>query len=190
MGQLEHSSRKRSRKENLQKMILKTVALTGILAVGLVAPNVIGAMDKMGILPRPRRREYVSSSASRLVKRGLMKFGDGYYKLTPEGEKILRRWLITDYRTNKPKKWDKKWRMVIYDIAEKKKGRVRRQMFDLLRNAGFYKLQNSIWVYPYDCEEVIGLLKTDLGVGKEILYVIAHEIENDKHLREYFDLLR
>jgi DNA-binding transcriptional regulator PaaX len=188
MGKIEDKNRKRARKENLQKIILGTVAAAGVLAVSLVAPNVIGALGKLGILPNPRRKEYVSSSASRLVKRGLMKFENGYYKLTLKGEGILRRWEISDYKINQPKRWDKKWRIIIYDMPEKKKGIVRRQIFSMFNEAGFYRLQNSVWVYPYDCEDIIGLLKTDFGVGREILYIIADEIENDKHLRSRFSL--
>lgn len=188
MGKLEEKDKIRRRKGNLQKVILGTVAMAGILSIALVAPNAIKAMDKLGILPRPRRREYISSSASKLVKRGLLKFEDGYYKLTQNGEKILRRWELSDYRLKKPRKWDRKWRIIIYDMPEKKKGVVRRQVLNLFNNAGFYRLQNSVWVYPYDCEDVIGLLKTDFGVGREVLYIIADEIENDRYLRDYFEL--
>ncbi len=189
MGDIENKNKKRRRKENLQKIILNSVATAGILGVGLMAPNVIGALGKLGILPNPRRKEYVSSSASKLVKRGLMKFENGYYQLTRDGSRILRRWELANYRLSKPKRWDHKWRMVIYDISEKKKGKIRRQIFDLFRNVGFYRLQDSIWVYPYDCEDIVGLLKTDFGIGKETLYIIADEIENDKHLREHFGLM-
>ena len=187
MGKLEDKGNKRRGRENLQRVILSSVAIVGILGVGLVAPNVIGAMNKLGILPTLRRKEYISSSAAKLAKRGLLKFENGYYQLTKEGEKILRRWELADYKLKKPRKWDRKWRIIIYDISEKK-GVVRRQVARLFHQAGFYRLQNSVWVYPYDCEDIVGLLKTDFGVGKEILYVIADEIENDRHLRGHFDL--
>src|SRR3989344_5822735 len=108
MRELEERNRKRVRKENLQRVILGSVAAVGILGVALVAPHVISAMDKLGILPNPRRKEYISSSASKLVKRGLMKFENGYYQLTDEGEKILRRWELSDYRLKKPRRWDRK----------------------------------------------------------------------------------
>ncbi len=189
MGNLEEKTRKLVRRENLQKIILDSVATAGILSIALMAPNVIRTMSKLGILPNPRRKEYVSSSASKLTKRGLMKFENGYYQLTEKGERILRRWEFSNYQLRKPKKWDRKWRIVIYDISEKRKGKIRRQIFDLFKTAGFYRLQDSIWVYPYDCEDIIGLLKTDFGVGKETLYIIANEIENDKYLREHFGLL-
>lgn len=188
METLEKRNRKRRRKENLQKAILSSVATAGILAVGLVAPNVIKAMNSVGILPNPRRREYVSSSASKLAKKGLLKFENGYYQITKEGKKILSRWELADYKPKQPRKWDHKWRILIYDISEKK-AIIRRQVGELFKKIDLYRLQDSVWVYPYDCEEIIGLLKTELGVGKEILYIIADEIENDRHLRSYFSLI-
>lgn len=183
MGKLEE----RNRKENLQRMILHSVATVGILSIGLVAPSVIGAMSKMGILPKLRQKEYISSSAAKLTKRGLLKFENGRYRLTAEGEKILRRWELSSYELKKPRKWDGKWRMIIFDIPEKKR-RIRKQITALFNQAGFHRLQDSVWVYPYNCEDIIGLMKTDFGVGKEILYVIADEIENDKHFRHEFGL--
>ena len=113
---------------------------------------------------------------------------DGYYQLTIEGERTLRRWQLSDYCLKKPKKWDNKWRMIIFDIPEKKK-KIRARIWSLFRQAGFYRLQDSVWVYPYDCENIIGLLKTDFGVGKDILYVVADEIENDKYLRSHYNLI-
>lgn len=187
MGKLEESNRKRARKENLQRIILGSVAAMGVLSVALVAPNVLKAMNKLGIIPNPRRKEYIFSSAAKLTKRGLMIFKDGHYQLTKEGEKTLRRWKLSDYKLKKPKKWDGKWRMIIFDIPEKKRG-VRKQITTLFNQAGFQRLQDSVWVYPYDCEDIIGLLKTDFGIGKDVLYVIANEIENDRRLRHEFDL--
>ena len=59
----------------------------------------------------------------------------------------------------------------------------------LFKQAGIRRLQDSVWVYPYDCEDIITLLKTDFGVGKYLLYMIVDELENDKHLREDFGLI-
>jgi len=187
MGILEENNKKRTRKSRVQNIILHSVAMAGILSVALVAPNVIGAMEKLGLMPKMRQKEYVSSSATKMVRKGLLEFKNGHYRLTRRGEDILRLWDIENYRLTKPKKWDGKWRMVIFDIPEKKR-RVRRQITPLFTQAGMYRLQDSVWVYPYDCEEIIALLKTELGVGKDVLYVIADEIENDKHLRSHFGL--
>jgi len=187
MGKLEGISKKRVKREHLQKIVLSTIQIAGILSVGLVAPNVLSAMDKLGLLPKARQKEYISSSASKLAKRGLLKFENGHYQLTKEGKKTLHTWEIENYKLNKPKHWDKKWRVVIFDIPEKKK-KVRDQVRNLFVSAGFERLQDSVWVYPYDCENIIGLLKTDLGIGRDVLYMIVDEIENDRHLREIFKL--
>ena len=167
---------------------METVAIAGVLSVALVAPNVIQAMSKLGLIPRRRQSEYIASSASKLAKRGLLFYDGKRYLLTPKGESLLRRWRFADFNLHKPKKWDKKWRVVIFDIPEKKK-KVREQIRSLFNQAGLRRLQDSVWVYPYDCEDVITLLKTDFGVGKDLLYLIVDELENDKHLREEFDLI-
>lgn len=188
MGQIEEKSRKHSKRKGLQQLILDTVATVGILSIGMLAPNVIGAMAKLGIIPNKRQKEYIGSSASKMLKKGLLKYNGKFYELTSLGKKILRRWEFSNFKFNKSGKWDGKWRVIIFDIPDEKR-RARDHIRYLFRSAGFYLLQESVWVYPYDCEDIITLLKTDFGVGKNLLYLIAEEIENDKHLREYFKLL-
>jgi len=187
MGKLEESRSRKVRKGELQRLILETVKLAGILSIGLVAPNVIKAMNKLGIISNKRQNEIVSSSASKLAKKGLLKFNGKYYELTDEGGMKLRQLELQGYKLIRPKKWDGKWRVVIFDIPEKKR-KVRDRIRNLFTSAGLYRLQDSVWVYPYDCEDIIGLLKTDFGVGKDVLYLIVDEIENDRHLREEFML--
>ena len=188
MGKIEEESRKKGSREHLQKLILETVADVGMLSIALMVPNVSKAMYKLGLVPRRRQNEYVSSSASKLVKRGLLFYDGKRYCMTSRGEDILRRWQFADFKLEKPKRWDRKWRVIVFDIPEKKR-KIRDQIRTLFRTADFYLLQDSVWVYPYDCEDILTLLKTDLGVGKYILYLIVDELENDKHLREFFDLV-
>ncbi len=188
MGNLEEANRKRVRRGEIQKLILDSVKIAGVLSVGLVAPQVIGAMGKLGLLPNKRQEEIVKSSASKLVKKGLLKYNGKFYELTLEGQHRLRQWELRDYQLPRSGKWDKKWRVIIFDIPERKK-KVREQIRRLFARAGLYRLQDSVWVFPYDCEDIMGLLKTEFGVGKDILYMIVDEIENDKRLREEFGLI-
>src|SRR3989338_9441833 len=188
MGKLEQQSRKRSKRKHLQQIILATVAGAGILGIGLLAPKVLGAMAKLGIIPNRRQKEYVSSSASKMVKKGLMRFNGKFYELTMAGQERLRRWEFNQFKFERPKKWDKKWRVIIFDIPDKKR-KERDQIRTLFKSAGFYLLQESVWVYPYDCEDIIALLKTDFGVGKNLLYLIVEELENDRYLRDEFGLI-
>lgn len=187
MGKLEEENRRRSRKGEIQKITLEVVKTAGILSVGLVAPNVIRAMYKLGIISNKRQEEIVKSSASKLVKKGFLRFNGKFYELTEKGGERLNQLELEDYKLPKPKKWDKKWRVIIFDIPEKKK-KTRHHIRTILTKIGFSRLQDSVWVYPYDCEDFIGLLKSEFGVGKDILYLIVEEIENDKNLRQEFSL--
>ena len=187
MGELEKRTRKSARRSKVQRLILDSIATAGILSVALVAPNVIKAMYKLGIMPRDRQKEYIASSASKLVKKGLMKFADGYYKLTTAGEKVLVVWDLNNYKLKRPRHWDRKWRMIIFDIPEKKR-RVRRQITFLFLKAGLYRLQDSVWVYPYECEDTVALLKADFRLDKELLYMIVDTIEHDTPLKRHFGL--
>lgn len=187
MGQLEEKVRVSIRRTKLQEIILKTIATAGVISVALMAPNVIGAMGKLGILPYRRNREVVKSAADRLKRKGLIKFEDGRYSLTALGDTVWQRWQLSGYKLGKQNKWDRKWRVIIFDIPEKKR-KTRTEVRRIFTQAGLRRLQDSVWIYPHDCEDVIGLLKIELGVGKDILYMVVDQLENDRRLREEFDL--
>jgi DNA-binding transcriptional regulator PaaX len=111
--------------------------------------------------------------------------GRRFFELTVSGRRHLdrRRTLVI----KRPKKWDGKWRIVSFDIAQARRF-ARTQLRHTLQEIGFERLQDSVWVFPYDCEELITLLKADYGLGKEVLYIIADSIENDRALRGRFKL--
>ena len=95
---------------------------------------------------------------------------------------------INDLRISKDKKWDKKWRIVIFDISELK--RFYREAFrGKLKEMGFFPLQKSVWVCPFECKDEIDLLKDFLGMtDKEIRLIIAKEIGDSESLRKFFKL--
>ena len=73
------------------------------------------------------------------------------------------------------------------DIKEEAVG-LRRKIRNELIQFGFEKLQNSVWITPHDCEELIMLLKTDFGIGKDVLFIVADKVENEQELRKLFEL--
>ncbi len=187
MGHQEKESKRRAKRANLKKLILSTVATAGIIGVALVAPNVLGAMDKLGMMPRRRQGEFIRGSRDRLIRKGLLKVENGFLRLTLRGEKALRH-LMLDGAVWKGR-WDGKWRIIIFDIPEKKKV-LRERVRGKLQLVGFVQLQQSVWIYPYDCEDLVILLKADLNIGKDLLYLIVDSLENDAALRVHFKLRR
>lgn len=108
--------------------------------------------------------------------------------LTKEGEREAGKYQIDGLYIRKQKKWDKKWRVIIFDISEKH--RIKRDLFrGKLREMGFRQFQKSVWVYPYPCEKEINLLRDFFGLKKRDLIVLTVErIEDDEKLRKIFEI--
>jgi len=187
MGQFEEKSRKRTRNQNIKALLLASVGAVGVLAVALTAPNVLGAMAKMGMIPKPRQGEYIQSARRKLKKDGLLEERDGFLRLTSRGEKRLMSLSLSLVRPVKQKRWDKKWRILIFDIPEHRKSS-RYALRQQLRAAGFIRVQHSVWIYPYPCEEFVVLLKAHLKIGKDMLYLIVDSLEGDKQFRKAYGL--
>ena len=192
MGDMEKKLKVRVKRENIQKAILSGIAAVGILSVAVVAPNALQALKFFGIEPKNKWQKYnINHSFKRLKDHGLIYFEKTsrgtFVRLTQKGEDKLRKFKLLGYKLKKPKKWDKKWRMLIFDIKEERKG-TRDKIRFTLKRIGFLRLQDSVWVYPYDCEDFVTLMKADFKIGRELLYLIVDTIEGDIKIRNYFKL--
>jgi DNA-binding transcriptional regulator PaaX len=191
MGKLEKESKKRARKENIQKATLATIKAVGLMSMALVAPNILKSLSVLSG-SKSKKSYKINRSMNRLLARNLIKMEKmdrgTFVRLTLRGEHLLQRLYEKD-GLQKPKRWDGKWRIVIYDLKEHRKI-LRDKLRRTLLGFGFVKLQYSVWVYPYDCEDLITLVKADFKIGKEVLYIIADSIENDVHLKDLFGISR
>ncbi|OHB15276.1 MAG: hypothetical protein A2431_01635 [Candidatus Zambryskibacteria bacterium RIFOXYC1_FULL_39_10] len=177
----------KSKRKNLQNIILQTVSVAGVISVGLVAPKVLLAMKRAKMIPGFRQKESIEVSRKRLINKGMMELKNSELKITSKGRFFLAR--NTFYKKTKinKEKWDGKWRVLIFDIPEHLRF-VRDQIRATLVSVGFRRLQDSVWIYPYDCEELIILLKADLEIGKDLLYMIVDTLEADEDIIDYFGL--
>ncbi|PIU99609.1 MAG: CRISPR-associated endonuclease Cas2 [Candidatus Tagabacteria bacterium CG_4_10_14_0_2_um_filter_40_13] len=175
------------------KVILNTIATAGVLAVAVIAPNTLQAIDFLYSKEKRHyhRGYYVKKAINKLNERGLIEFeksGDKtFVRLSEKGERELLKYHLREAVIEKPKKWDKKWRVVIFDIKERRKI-IREELRKELINLGFRRLQNSVWIYPYECEELIIMLKSYFSIGKDVLYMVVERLENDKWLKRDFGL--
>lgn len=178
---LEKELRQELRITELRKAILRSVQAAGVISLALVAPNVLGALAK---IRKYSGEKSVRSAVQRLEEKGLLLGTSEGLTVTAKGQKYLDRIQI---RIPSPQKWDKKWRIVIFDIPERRKTH-RDQLRSMLQSIGFLRLQNSVWIYPHDCEELIILLKVEYHIGKEVLYIIADKIENSSAIKKHFQI--
>ena len=112
---------------------------------------------------------------------------NGKLKITKKGKLFLLRNTFYKNKKIKKEKWDGKWRVLIFDIPESLRF-IRDQIRATLVAVGFKRLQDSVWIYPYNCEDLIILLKTDLEIGKDLLYMIVDTLEDDEEIKNYFGL--
>lgn len=181
---------RRAKIAGVQKAVLYALAAAGGLTTALLAPNALQVLEQFGLVKTKRRqsRFSVNRSVERLGRAGLVsRDARGFVALTKKGQKRLAEIELADYQLPRPERWDKKWRIVSFDIKEKKK-EIRESLRTALETVGFVLLHKSVWVYPHDCEDFLLLLKANYHVGIEALYIIADYVENDGWLRRRFGL--
>lgn len=186
-----------NRRVPMQTIVLGTLAVTGVLAVGLVAPKMLSLFEYLNPVSRRnsiRFNQRITQALLRLERRGLIRIiGEGRKReihLTTQGEGIIDRLYAGAYVIPLPVRWDGLWRVVMFDVPEKRK-KVRDILRMLLRSAGFVHFQDSAWIQPYPCDELVTLLRSHLGSGKgEIRYLTASFVdESDYAFRKHFDLI-
>lgn len=185
---------KRSGKIPSTKEILHFLAAAG--AVGLIfafPPAISGVAAVM----RLGQREYTSwgvkkqfdrLSRQKYIKVSYLPDGKVSVVITRHGMTRALTYEILTMTIQKPKRWDKKWRVVVFDVPEKKKF-LRDRFRSGLRQLGMYQLQESIYVSPYPCFDEIEFLRELIGVAVSTKYILAEKIEDDEVLLGYFGLL-
>jgi DNA-binding transcriptional regulator PaaX len=83
--------------------------------------------------------------------------------------------------------WDKKWRMVAFDFPERFK-KERNAFRYRLKIAGFYKLQESMFVCPYDCKDLVNRYLDLLHINKFVRFAVLDYIDNWEELVRKFKL--
>ena len=183
----------RKPKSEIAKDILGSLIIGGMIAVAATSPFFIINLIKglKGLKKYPNKKVY--DNFYKLRKQGLVDFykknNQIYISLTEKGKKKAGWMQIDALKIKKPKKWDGKWRILLFDIMETKKFH-REALRGKLIELGFRLLQKSAWIIPYECKDEIGLLKSFFGLSdKEVKLAVVSNIEGEKELKEKFKLI-
>lgn len=180
----------RKPKSEITKDILRGLLITGLIAVAATSPYFVSNLMRAMKKNKRYERKKLYDTFYKLRKRGCIKFEKRnhqiYMSLTDEGRKKAGIYQINDLKIKKPGKWDGKWRIILFDISEKKK--IKREAFrGKLKELGFYPFQKSAWIHPYDCRDEVDLLKTFFGLNEqELRLIIAQDIGGNGFLRNKF----
>lgn len=171
--------------------LLKILAGGMFIALSFVFPALPLAIAPFIIDGRKYKRYRLHQTVDRLKRQKLVeiidKDGQTLVKITERGKIRALQYKIDDIKIDKKKVWDRKWRIVIFDIPEKHKSM--RDIFRLrLKKLGFYLLQDSVWVHPYPCFDQVEFLRQIYAVGINVRYIIADRIENAEDLVSHYGL--
>lgn len=133
------------------------------------------------------QRSFQKLSDEKLVKE--QKLADRSFKLilTEDGRQQAKKLSLLGNSINfqKPKRWDEKWRIVLFDIPEK--NRVFRDILrEHLRALGFFKLQHSVFVSPYPFEKSILELIVLYSAEPYVRVITATKIDNEVRIKKHF----
>ncbi|MCD6085658.1 CRISPR-associated endonuclease Cas2 [bacterium] len=107
--------------------------------------------------------------------------------LTEKGKTKALEGKIDELEIEIPKTWDKLWRVVIFDIPEKKK-KARDALRRKLKELGFLEFQKSVFIFPYECKDEIEFIVEIFEIRKYVRYLIVKEITNEEELLLKFKL--
>jgi len=135
------------------------------------------------------KRAELQSKLYYLHKQGLIEKlrnteGIKLIRLTPAGIVKALKYKF-DFQADKIPRWDKKWRIVVFDVGEKRK-HDREILRNLLVKWGFEALQKSVYVFPHHCLPEINLAQEAMNLKSEIQYIEANRIISDAELKTKF----
>ena len=131
-----------------------------------------------------------SKSLSLLHRKGLIIYRgnkrDGVYvHLTDRGRREAIRYELNALTIKKPKKWDKKWRIVAFDVPCGKDAARNALRFHLKR-LGFEELQQSVFTHPFPARNVVEEIVNYYEINKHVTYMRADKIVGSNKLRKHF----
>ena len=105
--------------------------------------------------------------------------------LTKEGIKKSVKFKLDEMKIKIPSKWDGEWRIVIFDIPERFK-KAREALRNKLEDLEFIKLQESVFVFPYECEDEIDFIVEVFQIRPFVRFVKAKSFTNEEQLKIKF----
>lgn len=174
---------------SISKYILKGIGIAGLITIAVIAPNSLQMLKLFGFDKKRYKPQSVYVAFKRLQKKRLIeireKDGKTIITITDAGKKRLLAYNFEEMKIKKPNKWDKKWRIVGFDIPEKYK-RAREALRFKLKELGFLQIQKSLFLHPYPCREEIEFIGEIFQINKYIIFIEAASVTNEDYLRRKF----
>lgn len=175
----------------LAKDILRYLAIGAGLLIILSSP--VGTRRLLKNIKKEWRNKNMFRTIDSLRQNKLITYkeknnGTCIVSITRAGKKKVKEWDLEHMIIKKPVQWDKRWRIVTFDIREDKK-KARDALRRMLKRLGFYRLQRSVFVHPYSCRPEIEFLCSLYDLPeRDVLYFSTDRIPNELFLKKYFKI--
>ena len=170
----------------LTKDLLMILAVGGAISLAVIAPGLAAVVGKE---LKWRERTKFNQRLERLKRRKLVKItyenGETKVEITQDGHKKALEYKFEEMKIKKPDKWDSKWRLVIFDVAETKR-RLRDRLRGKLKEIGFISLNESVLIFPHPCENEVEFIRQVFNVSKEVTYLVSERFEGDDYYHNWF----
>lgn len=184
-----------TKKAQITQVVLCVLAVASLPALVFVAAAMGNALQVFKQFESSKRfsKKQIRNSINHLRRQKLIEYvsdknGKTIVKITKKGETRLRAFDIELMKINKPKKWDGKWRLVMFDIPMRfTKGREALRYH--LKELNFFQFQKSAWIYPYSCEDEIIFIADFFGVGKYVEVLVVESVLREEKIKKYFNLV-
>ncbi|OGF62151.1 hypothetical protein A3C77_02580 [Candidatus Giovannonibacteria bacterium RIFCSPHIGHO2_02_FULL_45_13] len=107
--------------------------------------------------------------------------------LTDKGKAKTLNYNIENIKVPEMKRWDKQWRVVMFDIPERYK-KSRDALSKTFKKAGFYKFQKSVFVHPFECKDEVDFVVEFFNLQPYVRYMLASHIDNELDIKQHFNL--
>jgi len=182
---------KKFSKTTIARSILATIGLAGLITIIAIAPNSLQMLKLFGIGKKQYKPKTVYKTIKRLEKQRIVEIRERGDKstitITEKGKKRLLKYNIDDIKIKIPKKWDKKWRIVSFDIPEKQKS-AREALRRKLKELDFFPLQKSLFIFPYPCKNEIDFIAEIFQIENCVIFLETSNINNEYKPKKYFGL--
>lgn len=105
--------------------------------------------------------------------------------ITEKGKRRVRQVEVNEMAIPVPSEWDGRWRVVLFDIPERKR-QSRDALVRKLKDMGFAQVQRSLWVFPFPCQAEIEFLKHAFQVEPYVLFAEMSYIDIHNTLAKHF----
>lgn len=183
----------KDRKYPDKETILTILKAGAVLTLAMLTPGAVKLFKDDAIFSPWQKfhQPLLRRNIKNLKRKGLVSFseegGETVVKITNKGKTTVLKFNVDTIEIKKPDHWDKRWRIIIFDIPEDKK-EAREILRKKLKELEFYQFQESVFIFPFPCEKEIKFLREIFEIPDEVKIILAQRVENEEELRKMYGL--